>query len=62
MDVNYEKTLNLSDEIKNKLNELSFLLNSTVNQGLSNEFNIKKEELINWIEEIEFTILNYPNI
>jgi hypothetical protein len=46
-------------EVKEKLNELSELLFSNVNQELSNKFNLKKDDIINWIEEIEFEITNY---
>lgn len=61
MNADYNKTLSLSEEVKDKLHQLSVVLNSSVNQGLKNEYDKKKNELINWIEEIEFTINNYSN-
>lgn len=57
--INYTKTLDKCEEMKGKLNELSEFLNSVVNQEIAKKFNSKKEDLINWIEEIEFTINNY---
>ncbi|MBN2729799.1 MAG: hypothetical protein JXR53_11300 [Bacteroidales bacterium] len=56
---NYIKTLEMCEELKTKLDELSELLNFSVNQGIANKFNDKKEDLKNWIEEIEFTINDY---
>lgn len=57
--INYTKTLDKCEEIKVKLNELTELLKFTANQGITNKFNTKKEDLKNWIEEIEFSINNY---
>lgn len=59
MKIDYEKTLNLTEEIKVKLNELNALLYSNVNQELSSKYELKKDDLINWIEEIEFNIINF---
>ena len=59
MNIDYKKTLIVSEELKDKLNELSSLLVSNVNQGLSTEYEKKKADIINWIEEIEFNINNY---
>ena len=61
MKIDYEKTLNLTEEIKVKLNALNALLYTSVNQELSNTYEFKKDDLINWIEEIEFTIISYNN-
>lgn len=52
----YSKTLTLCEDIKNKLEELQYLLNTTVNQGLSNKFEEYSNDLKNWIEEIEFNL------
>lgn len=59
MNIDYPKTLDKCSEVKEKLNELSQLLFSNVNQELSNKFDIKKHDIINWIEEIEFQVTNY---
>ena len=59
MNTDYPKTLDKCEEVKEKLNELSELLFSNVNQELSNKFNLKKDDIINWIEEVEFEITNY---
>ena len=59
VEINYPKTLDKCDEVKEKLNELSELLYLNVCQELSNKYELKKEDLINWIEEIEFEITNY---
>jgi hypothetical protein len=52
----YSRTLILCEDIKNKLEELQFLLNTTVNQGLSKKIEECSKDLENWIEEIEFNI------
>ncbi len=52
--------LNVSEELKIKLEEYSKLLYSNINSGLSLEYERTKTDMINWIEEIEFTIQNYP--
>jgi hypothetical protein len=52
----YTKTLSLCEDITTKIEELKVLLKSTVNQGVSNKFEIYSNDLINWIEEIEFNI------
>ena len=59
MNIDYPKTLDKCEEVKEKLNELSRLLFSNVNQELSNKFNQKKDGIVNWIQEIEFEITNY---
>lgn len=55
----YLKTLYYCEEIKDRLEKLELLLNSTVNQGISNKYKEHSSNLVNWIEEIEFTITNY---
>ncbi|MEF9994666.1 MAG: hypothetical protein RR677_07570 [Acinetobacter sp.] len=50
------RALELCEEIKNNLESLQTLLNYTVNQGISNEYEGLSKKLINWIEEIEFFI------
>jgi hypothetical protein len=59
MNIDYNKTLEKCDEIKAKLKELSNMLYSNVNQELSSNFDNKRAELENWIEEIEFEITNF---
>lgn len=59
MNINYPKTLNTCDELKSKLEELSVLLRTNVNQELFNKYDIKSKDLTNWIEEIEFEITNF---
>jgi hypothetical protein len=59
MDIDHTKTLEACEEIKTKLNELSALLFYSANQGISNEYEVKKGDLINWIEEIEFNITSH---
>jgi hypothetical protein len=59
MNINYIKTLDKCEEVKLKLEELSVLLHSNVNQELSQKFEDKRNDIQNWIEEIEFTINNY---
>jgi hypothetical protein len=59
MNINYPKTLDKCEEVKKKLQELSTLLYSNLNQELSLKFNRKKKDVENWIEEIEFEITNY---
>ena len=59
MNINYPKTLDKCQEVKSKLKELSHLLYSNVNQGLSNKFEEKRSDIENWIEEIEFEIKNH---
>ena len=59
MNIDYLKTLDKCEEVKNKLNELSLLLYSNVNQELSEKFENKRSDITNWIEEIEFEINNY---
>ena len=57
--INYPKTLEICNQVKQKLEELSVLLYSNVNQNLSDNYNLKKDDLNNWIDEIEFEITNY---
>lgn len=59
MNIDYPDTLDKCEEVKNKLNELSLLLYSNVNQELSRKFEDKSRDIKNWIEEIEFEITNY---
>lgn len=59
INMNSPKTLDKCEEARQILNELSELLYSNVGQGLSREFNLKKDDIINWIDEIEFEITNY---
>ncbi|UAM97840.1 hypothetical protein K8354_16355 [Polaribacter litorisediminis] len=59
MNIDYAKTLDKCDEVKKKLQELSTLLYSNVKQELSSKFNSEKNNIENWIEEIEFEITNY---
>ena len=59
MNTGYPKTLDKCEEVKIKLQELSTLLYSNVNQELSLNFDSKKNDIENWIEEIEFEITNY---
>ena len=59
MNIDYPKTLDKCEEVKKKLQELSTLLYSNLNQELSLKFNRKKKDVENWIEEIEFEITNY---
>lgn len=58
MNRDYLQTLDTCEELKDKLNELSGLLKFTVSQGRSILYSEKKQDLINWIEEIEFEINN----
>lgn len=58
MNSDHLQTLDTCEELKDKLNELSGLLKYTVSQGRSIPYNEKKQDLINWIEEIEFEINN----
>ena len=58
MNIDYPKTLDKCEEVKIKLKELSDLLHSTVCQELSIKFEDKKSDIENWIEEIEFEIIN----
>ncbi|WP_205691046.1 hypothetical protein, partial [Cellulophaga sp. BC115SP] len=48
----YSNTLFHCEEIKEKLEALRVLLNTTVNQGLYNTYINHSNDLINWIEEI----------
>lgn len=57
--LDYPRTLDKCEEVKSILNALSELLFSNVNQELSNKFNSKKDDIVNWIEEIEFEVTNY---
>ncbi|MEX1190632.1 MAG: hypothetical protein WEA99_01580 [Brumimicrobium sp.] len=59
MNIDYPRSLEKCDEVKNKLKEFSVLLCSNVNQELSQKFEDKKSDIENWIEEIEFEITNY---
>lgn len=59
MSIDYPKTLDKCEEVKIKLKELSDLLYSNANQELSQKFEDKRNDITNWIEEIEFEITNY---
>ena len=59
MNIDYSKTLDSCEDVKIKLKELSILLYSNVNQELSQKFEDKRTDIINWIEEVEFEITNY---
>lgn len=59
MNIDYPKTLDKCEEVKTKLKELSVLLYSNVNQELSQKFEDKKNDIENWIEEIESEITSY---
>lgn len=58
MNSDYLQTLDTCEELKDKLNELSELLKYTVSQGRSIPYDEKKQDLINWIKEIEFELIN----
>lgn len=59
MNINYPKTLEKCEEVKLKLEELSNILYYNVSQELSISYENKKNDIVNWIEEIEFEITNY---
>ena len=46
-----------TEDVKMKIEELQVLLNKVVNQGLSNNFQKYGENLINWLDEIEYELL-----
>ena len=52
----FSKTLTLCEEIKDKIEELQLQLLRTTNQGLLSKYKENANNLINWIEEIEFNI------
>lgn len=47
----------LCEYVKMKIEELQVLLNKVVNQGLSNNFQKYGKNLINWLDEIEYELL-----
>lgn len=60
-DNNYSDTLLKIEKIKYLISELEQKVYSQIPQGIVNKFDESKKSLLNWIEEIEFTINDYQN-
>ena len=58
---NYSETLFQIGELKSLIEELEEKLLSQIPQGITNEFISTKNEFLNWVDEIEFTIADYQN-
>lgn len=54
-------TINSIENIKNALLELEKTVFLHIPQGITVEYNTSKENLINWLDEMEFTVLNYKD-
>lgn len=55
-DINYSNTLIKIDELKHSLNEVQKSINNQIPQGITDNFDKSKHELLNWIDEIEITL------
>ncbi len=56
---NYSETLQQIDELRSSVEEIERNLQMQVSQGLYEKFVSSKNVLMNWIDEIEFTIADY---
>ena len=59
---NYAETLLQIGELRSIIERLEANFNSQIPQGITNEFLIAKDMFLNWVDEAEFTILNYPSL
>lgn len=56
---NYADTLLQIDELKSSIEKLEKNLYFQIPQGLNDKFASSKNTLLNWVEEIEFTLEDY---
>ncbi len=56
---NYSETLQQIDELRSSVEEIERNLQMQVSQGLYEKFVSSRNVLMNWIDEIEFTIADY---
>lgn len=56
---NYLETILQIEELKFLVEKLEKNLWSQVPQGITDKFSATKNEFLNWIEEVEFTLENY---
>ena len=56
---NYNDTLMKLEQIKCLTEEVENTIKNQIPQGITNEFAKLKSSLVNWIEEIEVTLIEY---
>lgn len=57
--LNYQETISQIDELKSLIEKLEKNVSSQLPQGITNEFISTKNDFLNWVEEVEFTLDNY---
>jgi hypothetical protein len=56
---NYNDTLMRLEQLKCLIEEVEDSIENQIPQGITNEFAKSKSLLVNWIEEIEVTLMEY---
>ncbi|MDP1760527.1 MAG: hypothetical protein Q8L01_03755 [Candidatus Woesebacteria bacterium] len=56
---NYQETISQIDELKFLIEKLENNVSLQLPQGVTNEFISAKNNFLNWVEEVEFTLGNY---
>jgi hypothetical protein len=56
---NYTDTLLKIEELKSLIIELEKNIYNQIPQGITKEFDESKKDFLNWIEEIEFTLIEF---
>jgi hypothetical protein len=56
---NYNDTLMKLEKLKCLIDEVEDDIENQIPQGITNEFSKSKSLLLNWVEEIEVTLIEY---
>lgn len=56
---NYTETFRQIDDLRFTMEKIEKLFYLQIPQGLKSEFDLSKNTLLHWLEEIEFTLQDY---
>lgn len=59
---NYLETLELIDSLKSNIKTIEKNIYNQIPQRITDEFDASKINFINWVEEIEITLIDYINL
>ena len=60
-EINYNNTLIKIEELKHSLNEVQKSIENQIPQGITDNFEKSKLNLLNWVDEIDITLNDFIN-
>ena len=60
-EINYNNTLIKIEELKHSLNEVQKSIENQIPQGITDNFEKSKLNLLNWVDEIDITLNEFIN-